>query len=150
MHGPLKKAYQLRTNFKVQRCCKTGLIRLHYYFQWYLIHIQILSVDHCCLISAVIREGIDNLDQFHRYQSEQLDEDSEDYEALLLPHASLFAKKKSITLKMLEDSHQLDPAFRQFRVNLNSFLNNFFQAYNIPLPSSGCIKLAKDDQVWLV
>jgi len=46
----------------------------------------------------------------------QLDEDSEDYKAPLLPHAALCAKeRKPVTLQTLEDSHQEYLAFRLWK-----------------------------------
>jgi hypothetical protein len=116
----------------------------------FLKYTQILRIDHWSLVSAVIREDIDNLDEFRRTQATRLDEDSEDYEAPLLPHAALCAKeKKPVTFQTLEDSHPEDPAFRQLRAKLNAFLNIFFPAYNIPLPSSGRITLDRNDTVSL-
>ena len=101
-------------------------------------------------MSAVIREDIDNLDEFNLHQAMQLDEDSEDYKAPLLPHAALCAKeRKPVTLQTLEDSHQEDLAFRHLQVKLNTFLNAFFRAHSIQLPSSGRIVLDPGDKVRL-
>ena len=105
---------------------------------------QILRVDHYCLVSAIIREQINVLDEYLARQRAQSDEESDEYDGTMLPHASLFSKGESITFQMLEDSHQDDLAFHQFRVRFTRFLVNFFSAHQIP---SEHVQLKKDDQV---
>ncbi|KAG1864594.1 hypothetical protein C8R48DRAFT_747876 [Suillus tomentosus] len=99
VHRPLKKYYQLRTNFKQ-------------------VADQILRADHWSLVSAWIRYRINDLDAYNaRKEASDLDDSDSDDEVLNAP-----GLESSFHIK-LGSSHLEDPAFHQFHTKLNRFLN---------------------------
>lgn len=50
---------------------------------------------------------------------------------------------------VVETAHQEDNAFTNFRIKLNKFLNDFFHAFDIPLPDGKQIQLRERDEVCL-
>ncbi|KAH9985222.1 hypothetical protein BJV74DRAFT_878709 [Russula compacta] len=129
MHGPLKKAYLWRTNFKD-------------------VATQILDVDHAFLVAAVIRQNIDDQDHL-LHQKQYCDDDDTEIAPPQLdePHSSVWAKREHIQYQKLEESHSDDPAFFQFRIRFNKFLNEFLVAHQIPLPGGKLVQFRKDDTV---
>lgn len=48
---------------------------------------------------------------------------------------------------VVETAHRDDDAFTNFRIKLNKFLNDFFHAFDIPLPDGKQIQLRERDEV---
>ncbi|KAG1903490.1 uncharacterized protein F5891DRAFT_946968 [Suillus fuscotomentosus] len=140
MHGPLKDWYQHRTNFKN-------------------IAEQILRIDHWLLVADDIHRRIFDLDEYVISQrqandiDEDADEDDPDSEVLTNPirhvfgpldgsmHVKFGSREALQTFSLIENSHKDDIAFSNFHVKLNSFLNVFLPASNIPLPDGKRIHL---------
>ncbi|KAG1879726.1 hypothetical protein F4604DRAFT_1579212 [Suillus subluteus] len=59
-------------------------------------------------------------------------------------HVKLGSSQAPQTFALIEDTHRNDDAFTNFRVRLNSFLNDFLPACNIPLPDGKRIQLKSD------
>jgi hypothetical protein len=96
----------------------------------------------------VIRQRIDDQDQLFQCALYADDDDIEVAQPEIgEPHASVWAKRKEVQFQELEGSHTQDPAFSQFRIRFNKFLNEFFAAYQIPLPGGKQVQLRKEDTV---
>ncbi|KAG1771406.1 hypothetical protein EV702DRAFT_977341 [Suillus placidus] len=138
MHGPLKKSYQCRTNFKN-------------------FAEQILRIDHWLLVSEDIRCRVEDSDEFLRSTSQaagNADVDVDDPETdNLVPldgsmHVKIGSTQASLTLEQIEMAHQgADVAFIGFRVKLNAFLNVFLPACNLPLPNGKRVQLRPSNTV---
>ncbi|KAG1898719.1 uncharacterized protein F5891DRAFT_1129341 [Suillus fuscotomentosus] len=140
MHGPLKDWYQRWTNFKN-------------------VTEQILHIDHWLLIADDIRCQIFNLDEYviSQHQANNIDKDADeddpDSKVLTNPirhvfdpldgsmHVKFGSREAPQTFGLIENSHKDDIAFSNFHVKLNSFLNVFLPASNIPLPDGKRIHL---------
>ncbi|KAG2045546.1 hypothetical protein BDR06DRAFT_1015537 [Suillus hirtellus] len=59
-------------------------------------------------------------------------------------HVKLSSSQAPQMFALIENTHQNDDAFTNFRVKLNSFLNDFLPACNIPLPDGKRIHLKSD------
>ncbi|KAG1849777.1 hypothetical protein F4604DRAFT_1971059 [Suillus subluteus] len=59
-------------------------------------------------------------------------------------HVKLGSKQAPQTFSLIEDTHRNDNAFTNFHIRLNSFLNVFLPACNIPLPDGQKIHLKSD------
>ncbi|KAG1907537.1 uncharacterized protein F5891DRAFT_974238 [Suillus fuscotomentosus] len=110
-HRPLKKSYQLRTNFKQ-------------------VADQILRVDHWSLVSAWICYHINDLDAYNaRKEASNLDDSDSDDEVLNVPgpessfHIKLGSCQCASSIHAIQQAHLEDPAFYQFHTKLNRFLN---------------------------
>ncbi|KAG2060965.1 hypothetical protein BDR06DRAFT_966783 [Suillus hirtellus] len=140
MHRPLKDWYQHWTNFKN-------------------IAEQILHIDHWLLVADDIHHRIFDLDEYviSQCQANDIDEDANeddpDSEVLTNPirhvfgpldgsmHVKFGSREAPQTFGLIENSHKDDIAFSNFHVKLNSFLNVFLPASNIPLPDGKRIHL---------
>jgi hypothetical protein len=110
--------------------------------------LQILNVDHACLVAAVIRQHIDDQDQLLRQEYFVDDDDAELTPPQLdEPHSSVWGKRENVEFQMLEESHSDDLAFSQFRIRFNKFLNEFLAAHQIPLPGGRLVQFRKEDTV---
>ncbi|KAG1838317.1 hypothetical protein F4604DRAFT_1997182 [Suillus subluteus] len=143
MHGPLKDWYQDRTNFKD-------------------FAEQILRIDHWFHVADDIRRRLLDLDDHLMFTSqgqanddndedEDKDENAQRPASDFLPglndgslHVKLGSSQAPQTFALIEDTHRNDDAFTNFRVRLNSFLNDFLPACNIPLPDGKRIQLKSD------
>ncbi|KAG1879315.1 hypothetical protein C8R48DRAFT_744923 [Suillus tomentosus] len=142
MHRPLKDWYQERTNFKD-------------------FAEQILRIDHWFHVADDIRRRLLDLDDHLMFtsqgQANNDDDKDEDEDAQrpardFLPglnidgslHVKLGSSQAPQTFALIEDTHQNDDTFTNFRVKLNSFLNDFLPACNIPLPDGKRIHLKSD------
>ncbi|KAG2338015.1 hypothetical protein BDR05DRAFT_978302 [Suillus weaverae] len=136
MHGPLKDWYQNQTNFKN-------------------IAEQILRIDHWVHVADDIHRHISDFDDYisSTLQSQDDDNDDNDDEDTQLPmndflplndgslHVKLRSRQALQTFSLIEDTHGNDDAFTNFHIRLNSFLNVFLPACNIPLPDGWRIHL---------
>ncbi|KAG2343754.1 hypothetical protein BDR05DRAFT_975792 [Suillus weaverae] len=125
MHGPLKDSllFHLPTN---------GASKL-----------QILRINHWLLISDDIPNNIDD----------DADEDDPDSDLLTDPimhdfnpldgsmHVNFGSREALQSFGLVENSHKDDNTFTNFHVKLNSFLNVFLPASNIPLPDGKRVHL---------
>ncbi|KIJ60717.1 hypothetical protein HYDPIDRAFT_177273 [Hydnomerulius pinastri MD-312] len=131
MHGPLKKAYMLRTNFKN-------------------VSDQILNVDHLCWVSTFIRDQIDLLEASAANEDEELDD--EDHPIHQCPNRG---KAQSIPWKSghislgspQKDKLSTNSAFHGFRRQFTHFLNDMSLVLNIPQPGGKLLKLNGDDEL---
>ncbi|KAG2046461.1 hypothetical protein BDR06DRAFT_992159 [Suillus hirtellus] len=110
-HRPLKKSYQLQTNFKQ-------------------VADQILCADHWSLVSAWIRYRINDLDAYNaRKEASDFDDSDSDDEVLNAPglessfHIELGSCQHASSIHAIQQAHLEDPAFHQFHTKLNRFLN---------------------------
>ncbi|KAI0674805.1 hypothetical protein C8Q78DRAFT_502219 [Trametes maxima] len=126
-HGPLKKAYMLRTNYRD-------------------VAEQILNIDHCCYVAALIRDQIDTYEEALKSAKEQEADEQDSYESpyptsIGGQHFSLGSPLSPPsdgtfhTLQQLETRSHSDSAFIGFRKRLGQFLNKTLPLYNIPLPN---------------
>ncbi|KAL0064524.1 hypothetical protein AAF712_008469 [Marasmius tenuissimus] len=142
MHHPLKKAYQLRTNFKD-------------------IAPQVLCIDHQFYVAGIIQQRIDEQTEAIRVKKQQEaigegnDGDNIPIEGRLStpligkqpeqePNEGIRLKVpvKWWTFEGLGEAHATNPAFTNFRVRLQNYLVRFFRMYRLlqPKSSSLCFK----------
>ncbi|KAG1840105.1 hypothetical protein C8R48DRAFT_621151 [Suillus tomentosus] len=131
MHGPLKDAYQDHTNFKN-------------------FAEQILRYNHDSLIAEYICGKLSCLDaqKLSLLNASDLPEiDSETEPTTDGLHFSLGSPQAMQSFADVEASKTGNPAFIQFWIKLNEFLNHAFNANNIPFPNGRRIQLAADDMI---
>ncbi|KAG1761725.1 hypothetical protein EDD22DRAFT_619601 [Suillus occidentalis] len=143
MHGPLKDAYQDRTNFKN-------------------FAEQILRYNHDSLIAEYIRNKLDHLDSQNLSISDDLedqpdtalqetdnpdDTDIDSTEPTDAQHFSLGSKQAAMSFTLIEAGSLGNPAFERFRIKLNDFLNHAFAANSIPFPGGRRIQLVASDMI---
>ncbi|KAK1215699.1 hypothetical protein PQX77_021704 [Marasmius sp. AFHP31] len=158
MHGPLKKSYQLQSNFRD-------------------FAPQILRLDHCAYVASIINQCIDHYDQREALSkssplapqearalinsSESTDEgteggtdedagglaiEEEPSEPTLDEGLTMLVPARTWSFKALEEEHDGDSAFRQFRLRFQRFLPGFLAKYTDKrLPSSH--RYGEEDQV---
>ncbi|KAG1808131.1 hypothetical protein EV424DRAFT_1574699 [Suillus variegatus] len=146
MHGPLKDAYQDRTNFKN-------------------FAEQILRYNHDSLIAEYIRNKLDHLDSQNLSISDDLEDqpdtalqetdnsddiDVDSTEPTDAQHFSLGSKQAAMSFTLIEAGSLGNPAFERFRIKLNDFLNRAFAANSIPFPGGRRIQLVASDMISLV
>ncbi|KAG0692246.1 hypothetical protein DFH29DRAFT_985855 [Suillus ampliporus] len=135
MHGPLKDWYLNRTNFKN-------------------VAEQILRIDHWLLVADDISRCISDFDE---HSQAKLDDDN-DNDALITgsPDANCFdpslhvrigSRQPAQTFNFIENAHQADAGFTNFRIKLNDFLSDFLPICNIPLPGGKRIHFQSDNIV---
>ncbi|KAG0699084.1 hypothetical protein DFH29DRAFT_983675 [Suillus ampliporus] len=133
MHGPLKDWYLNRTNFKN-------------------VAEQILRIDHWLLVADDISRRISDFDE---HSQAKLDDDDD---ALIMgsPDANCFdpslhvrigSRQPAQTFNFIENAHQADAGFTNFRIKLNDFLSDFLPICNIPLPGGKRIHFQSDNIV---
>ncbi|KAF9462181.1 hypothetical protein BDZ94DRAFT_1368680 [Collybia nuda] len=120
MHGPLRKSYLGRSNFKNPAE-------------------QILKADHHLMVSGLIRSNINALDKY----LENSQPDPEDQYTTTFP---LGSQEKPCSFLDLEKAHQGDPAFKDFRIKLGKFLTGFLPLYDIQIPG-GQVKFHPGDLI---
>ncbi|KAG1738319.1 uncharacterized protein EDB91DRAFT_1237726 [Suillus paluster] len=119
-HRPLKKSYQLRTNFKQ-------------------VADQILRADHWSLVSAWIRYHLNDLNDYNARKEasalggSDLDSDADDtapdervtprLESTGSFHIKLGSRQHISLINAIQQAHLEDPAFHQFHTKINRFLN---------------------------
>jgi hypothetical protein len=113
-------------------------------------------VDHCCLVSALIRAQLDELDNVEDVedhpdgQPDDIQKGAEEETVSLSDHISLGAERPSRTLEAVEEDHSGDPRFQAFRTRLAKFFNTFLPAYGIPFPNGQPIKFSPTDLVSII
>ncbi|EKM77927.1 hypothetical protein AGABI1DRAFT_42300 [Agaricus bisporus var. burnettii JB137-S8] len=126
MHGPIRKIYLRRTNFKD-------------------FDDQILEANHHISVAGIIRSKIDTLDSYIASKMEEenpmgeVDQQYTDYRKLASP-------KPTSTLQSFEASYQSTPAFQSFGEKLSKFLRQFLPRYDIPVPYRN-FKLSSLDEI---
>ncbi|KAG1747038.1 uncharacterized protein EDB91DRAFT_1235854 [Suillus paluster] len=143
MHGPLKDAYQDRTNFKN-------------------FDEQILRYNHDSLIAQYIRNKLDHLDTQNLSISDDLEDqpdtalqetdnsddiDVDSMEPTDAQHFTLGSKQVAMSFTLIEAGSPGNPAFDRFQIKLNDFLNHAFAANSIPFPGGRRIQLIVSDMV---
>ncbi|KAL0059534.1 hypothetical protein AAF712_013710 [Marasmius tenuissimus] len=149
MHGPLKDAYQLRTNFKnfaPQVVRRVLVLRL-------LINAsQILRVDHYSYAATVIRQHLNKITEelTRRELARSLKEQGEaNIDTVAREEVHMSVPGPRWTFKSLEEHHQHDPAYSRFRIRFQKFLLDFFPSFNLPLPPATSLQLKENDEmVW--
>ncbi|KAI6017728.1 hypothetical protein BKA83DRAFT_4058855 [Pisolithus microcarpus] len=114
MHGPLKNAYQDRSNGKD-------------------VAGQILCVDHHRLAIKLIQMRIDSENERAGHVSSNNDGDNEDDSGTFEGNTKLGAPRPPISLSDVEATHRDDRAFEGFRRKLETFLNTCLPTYGYPL-----------------
>ncbi|KAK0457561.1 uncharacterized protein EV420DRAFT_1621072 [Desarmillaria tabescens] len=127
MHGPLKKAYQIQTNFKN-------------------VADQILQTDHRYNVAMQIRQKVDRWKKHTKYKSDLLNADDdlpeekhftiETHKAYL--HSPKKTSKDPSTFSELENAFSHDLAYDWFRIRLGGFMTGFLNRV-----SEGCIAKGK-------
>ena len=113
-------------------------------------------MDHCCLVSALIRAQLDELDDVEDAeadpdgQPDDIQKGAEEDSVSLSDHISLGAEKPPCTLEAVEEDHSSDPRFQAFRTRLAKFFNTFLPAYKIPFPNGQPIKFRPTDLVSII
>lgn len=155
MHGPLKDAYQDRTNFKnfaeqvmhqlLRYIVNRVLIEQHVF--------KILRYNHDSLVAEYIRSKMECLDAQNLGSSimpDPLEADSDGLESTEptdVQHFSLGSQQATKSFADIEAANAGDAAFDRFRIKLNEFLNRAFAANGIPFPNGRRIQLAANDMV---
>ncbi|KAG2134077.1 hypothetical protein DEU56DRAFT_950207 [Suillus clintonianus] len=131
MHGPLKDAYQNRTNFKN-------------------FTEQILRYNHHSLVAEYVRSKLDYLDT-QNFSAPESDDHTDGIVDSTEPtdaqHFSLGSKQATMSFADIEARSLGDPAFDRFRIKLNGFLNHAFTANQIPFPDGRRIQLTASDMI---
>ncbi|THU80412.1 hypothetical protein K435DRAFT_695754, partial [Dendrothele bispora CBS 962.96] len=109
MHGPLRKIYHGRTNFKN-------------------VSEQILWVEHQFMVSTVIRSQIDILDDYTAGMLEDELQSAVAVQSSGSGKASFYlgSCQPPMNFSDLENLHQQNNLFSRFRIRLGEFLNNHF------------------------
>ncbi|KAG1781489.1 hypothetical protein EV702DRAFT_1041997 [Suillus placidus] len=136
-YRPLKRSYQLRTNFK-QVADQVGHLLL------------LLDLYHWSLVSAWIRYRLNDLDDYNaRKEASTLDDSDLDLDVddavpdeRVAPgpessfHIKLGSHQGISSINAIQQAHIEDPAIHQFHIKLNCFLNT------IPvITQNGCVAL---------
>ncbi|KAF7353173.1 hypothetical protein MSAN_01504900 [Mycena sanguinolenta] len=125
MHGAVRAAYLQQTNFKN-------------------VQPQILRSLHRCMVGKLIRDQLDDLDEF-------LNDD--DLEHAPPPDLETFgnavvgAKQRPISFVALEAAKASDAAFAKFRINFADFLNVFLPAYGHQLPGGKRVAFVAEQEI---
>ncbi|KAF7773496.1 hypothetical protein Agabi119p4_5663 [Agaricus bisporus var. burnettii] len=149
MHGPIRKIYLRRTNFKD-------------------FDDQILEANHHISVAGIIRSKIDMLDSYIAsrtnedltgesvaYDQTETNDSEISHEAGINPftidpqftdYRKLASPKPTSTLNSFEASYQSTPAFQSFGEKLSKFLRQFLPQCGIPLPQRN-FKLAPLDEI---
>ncbi|THV00958.1 hypothetical protein K435DRAFT_818161 [Dendrothele bispora CBS 962.96] len=122
-HGPLRKIYHHRTNFKN-------------------VADQILRIQHQFMVAATIRAELDTLDEFFHQK-----EDESDVQVIHDQHIYIGSKCEPITIQDVEIKHQSDPSFNRFRLGLGEFLTKHLVSIGEALPNGKAIKLQPHDTI---
>ncbi|KAK0471475.1 hypothetical protein IW261DRAFT_1425114 [Armillaria novae-zelandiae] len=138
MHGPLKKAYQIQTNFKD-------------------VAEQILRTDHRYNIIMQIRQQIDRQKKHQEEENDDLSEDKNhirqnqrigtlDSKAML--HSLQATPKDPRTVGELENAFRSDPAYGRFHIRLGRFMTAFIKRVDEDaVAQGGFIKYMPDDTI---
>ncbi|KAK0472864.1 hypothetical protein IW261DRAFT_1553238 [Armillaria novae-zelandiae] len=138
MHGPLKKAYQIQTNFKD-------------------VAEQILMMDHQYNIIMQIHQQIDRQKKHQEEENDDLSEDKNhirqnqrigtlDSKAML--HSLQATPKDPRTVGELENAFHSDPAYGRFRIWLGRFMTAFIKRVDEDaVVQGGFIKYMPDDTI---
>ncbi|KAK0436805.1 uncharacterized protein EV420DRAFT_1281073 [Desarmillaria tabescens] len=105
MHGPLKDAYQLRTNFKE-------------------VAEQILRIDSWCNATGFIQQQIDQADE---EIEDEMEEQPHDYSGKATLHGNRGKGGGMMSIKELMDSKQEDIAFKKFSEKLSKYVKDLFK-----------------------
>ncbi|KAK7436908.1 hypothetical protein VKT23_017983 [Stygiomarasmius scandens] len=124
MHGPLRKIYHGRTNFKD-------------------VADQILRIEHQFLVATVIRTELDILDNYIRHIQEEQTETTDNY----TDHFTLGSKLPPIAFQAIENAHASDTSFSRFRTKLAEYMTQFLLAYDIALPGNKAVKYNPNDVI---
>ncbi|KAG2101790.1 hypothetical protein BD769DRAFT_1697154 [Suillus cothurnatus] len=141
MHGPLKDWYLNRTNFKN-------------------VAEHILCIDHWLLVADDISRRISDFDEHSQVKLDDIDDellghnddtvitgspDANSFDPSL--HVRIGSRQPAQTFDFIENAHQADAGFTNFRIKLNDFLSNFLPICNIPLPGGKRIHFQSDNTV---
>lgn len=116
MHGPLKDAYQLRTNFKE-------------------VAEQILRVDSWCNAAGFIQQQIDVQDELRKAWQQadeeiienEMEEQPHDYSGKATLHGNHGKGGGTMTIKELMDSKREDIALQTFPHKLSKYVKKLFK-----------------------
>ncbi|KAJ3721171.1 hypothetical protein C8R42DRAFT_670007 [Lentinula raphanica] len=123
LHGPIRKIYLNRTNFKD-------------------IGDQITRIEHQSVVSGLIQGRINELDE---YLHPTIADEPDDIESLTSdPHFCLGSKQKAISFRDLEQTHS---RFSRFHILLSDFISQLLPASNIPLPGGRYFKFSPDEKI---
>ncbi|KAK0434530.1 uncharacterized protein EV420DRAFT_1623783 [Desarmillaria tabescens] len=145
MHGPLKDAYQLRTNFKE-------------------VAEQILRIDSWCNAAGFIQQQIDVQDELLKawQDSQQADEEIEDemeeqlhdYSGKATLHGNRGKGGGMMSIKELMDSKREDIAFKKFSEKLSKYVKDLFKdlPHVVPVVNGNKFQFEQfigDEKIWL-
>ncbi|KAG2124918.1 hypothetical protein BD769DRAFT_1628673 [Suillus cothurnatus] len=141
MHGPLKDWYLNQTNFKN-------------------VAEQILCIDHWLLVADDISRRISDFDEHSQVKLDDINDellghnddtvitgspDANSFDPSL--HVRIRSRQPAQTFDFIENAHQADAGFTNFRIKLNDFLSNFLPICNIPLPGGKRIHFQSDNTI---
>ncbi|OSD08233.1 hypothetical protein PYCCODRAFT_1357246 [Trametes coccinea BRFM310] len=133
LHRPLKKAYQLQTNFRD-------------------VAPQILNIDHNAYVAAFMQQQLDEYDATEKAQIKAALEisrttDNSELDTIGGGHFMLRSKQDVQTMGQLVASHQNDVAYQNFWQRLGRFLTSEYQAHGLPLPDGPRITFSADSRI---
>ncbi|KAF9457225.1 hypothetical protein BDZ94DRAFT_1342125 [Collybia nuda] len=111
-HGPFKVSYELRTNYKN-------------------VESQILKIDHMCYVAGMIRDQLNELDEFHKYSSSNLEafDDTQisnmEFGTRDLTDIHLGAQQTSTSYSAIELRFSDDIAFQRFVIEYRFLKVNY-------------------------
>ncbi|KAF5380684.1 hypothetical protein D9757_007079 [Collybiopsis confluens] len=125
MHGPIRRIYLNRTNFKD-------------------IGDQITRIEHQSIVSGLIQGHLDLLDSIGRSDLEEDEDDVEDEDATCNNHFALGSGLKDITISELESQSIL---FARFHIRLSQFISELLPASGIVLPDQRYFTFTSHDKI---
>ncbi|KAJ3977305.1 hypothetical protein EV361DRAFT_879617 [Lentinula raphanica] len=123
LHGPIRKIYLNRTNFKD-------------------VGDQITRIEHQSVVAGLIQGQIDALDE--HLLPKDADEPDDVESSIKNAHFCLGSKQRVVSFRDLEQTHN---RFSRFRLSLSDFISQLLPASNIPLPGNRYFKFSVDDKI---
>ncbi|KAF9019316.1 hypothetical protein BDP27DRAFT_1439933 [Rhodocollybia butyracea] len=128
VHGPLRKIYHDRTNFKN-------------------VAEQIVRINQQCMVAAAIQSQVLAIEEFAKGKNDSEDTKDSQHEALGGGHFYLGSLQKKLPLMDLEVQHSTAPVFQRFRIRLGEFMTKLLVSSGIPLPNNQHVKFIPNDTV---
>ncbi|KIK25721.1 hypothetical protein PISMIDRAFT_9458 [Pisolithus microcarpus 441] len=132
MHGPLKDAYQDRSNGKNI----AGQVHIKYPYledDDFSLFLQILRIDHHRLAVKFIQARIDAENEHTNLTTDDNGGSNDDDDETFEGNTKLGAPQQPTSLSDVETSHKDDRAFDGFRRKLETFINTCLPTYGYPL-----------------
>ncbi|EKM75949.1 hypothetical protein AGABI1DRAFT_45660 [Agaricus bisporus var. burnettii JB137-S8] len=122
MHGPIRKSYHRRTNFKN-------------------FGDQVLMADEMTVASSFIRSNLDMLDLWNTPKDDESDENYASVRKLSVPD------KAPISFQDLENFYTNNHSFHRFQIRFQNWLSIFLRQYQVMVPNQDSIRFKKEDLI---